>query len=302
MKGTKCKGAKRRLAALAAAAAAALALAACGNLFSEDSGETEARVAVSSEVTALLDEAGIDVAGWTLRCHFASGNYMEETSSSGVFSVNLSDSDIAAVFAVPDISSPEGLAESALPDIGAVYPYYAELSGGGVKSGARLELDFYGGVAAEAARLIFIGAASADAASRLAAAFNWSKLDNHIKTAERAVSYPLLIDMEKFLTAFFEGNTSMYWQVRSLETAETAITIPEGLRSSGGSGIIFPYYYPDYELEIESGGEAGSLPETFTVELPDGLWFFFVEGTGQWLAVQAADGEVAASYSSDNLL
>ena len=301
MKGIKSQKERSRLPAIAAALAAGCALCACGNLFSDESDETETRVAVSSEVTALLSEAGLDVESWTLLCYFASGNYIEESSASGAFSVNLSDSDIAAVFAKPVLAS-QGLAEGAVPDIGAIYPYYAELSGGGIKSGARLELDFYGGVAAEAARLIFAGAASADAAARLAAAFNWSKFDNHIKTAERAVSFPLLIDMEKFLTAFFEGNTSMYWQVRSLDAEETEIALPDTLRAYGGEGIIFPYYYPDYELELEVDEDAGSLPETFTVELPDGLWFFFVKGAGAWLAVQAADGAVSASYSSADVL
>ena len=301
MKETKIQSAQSRLGALAAAIVAALALAACGNLFSADSDETDTRVAISSDVTALLDEAGVQVKSWTLCCYFASGNYIEETSASGAFSVQFPDSDIAAVFARPTLASGTGLDESALPDIGALYPYYGELSGSGVKSSARLELDFYGGVAAEAARLIFLGASSADSAARLASAFNWSKFDNHIKTATRAVSYPLLIDMDKFLTAFFEGNTSMYWQVRSLETAETTITLPDSLRSCGGTGIIFPYHYPDYDLELESDDEDGSLPETITVDLPDGLWFFFVKGTGKWLAVQAKDGAVSASYFSDNI-
>ena len=300
MKGRKSQKPCARLGALAAAVVAGLALAACGNLFNAESGVTETRVVVSSDVTALLDEAGLDVASWTLMCYFASGNYMEETSASGVFSVQFSDDDIAAVFAKPAFASAAGLAESSVPGIGAIYPYFGELSGGGVKSGARLELGFYGGVAAEAARLIFLGAPSADDAARLARAFNWSKFDSHIKTATSAVSYPLLIDTDKFLAAFFEGNTSMYWQVRSLSTEETAIAIPDSLRSCGGTGIVFPYYYPDYNLDLEVD-EDGSLPETIAVDLPDGLWFFFVKGSGKWLAVQASGGAVAATYSSDSI-
>ena len=107
--------------------------------------------------------------------------------------------------------------------------------------------------------------------------------------------------MDKFLAAFFEGNTSMYWQVRSLSSEETAIGIPDSLRTCGGAGLIFPYHYPDHDLEIEIGGD-GSLPETIAVDLPDGLWFFFVKGAGKWLAVQAKGGAVSASYSSDDFL
>ena len=291
---------KRAQGLLAAAIAATVSLCACGNLFSADSDETETRVSLSSDVAALLSDAGIQVESWTLACYFASGERIEKTSASGSFSLSFPDTDIAAVFAKPKISFPKNLDESAVPDIGAIYPFYCSLDGSGLKSDARLELDFYGGVAARAARHIFTGASSADAADRLARAFNWSKFDNHIKTAERAVTYPLLFDMEKFLTAFFEGNTSMYWQARSLETFETEITIPEELRAGGGAEIVFPYYYPDYLLEIESEGEGAELPETITLDLPDGQWFFLLPGGGKWLAVQAKDGKVSASYSSES--
>ncbi len=295
MKAIKTKCPRARLPVIAAAIAG-IALCACGNLFSADSDQTETRISVSSETMALLSEAGVQVESWTLCCYFASGNYIEETSASGVFSVQFSDRDIAAVFAKPAISSPKNLDESAVPSIGALYPYYGELSGSALKPSARLVLDFYGGVAAEAARLIF-GGADEDAA-RLAAAFNWSKFDNHLKTASRAVSRPLLIDMDKFLTAFFEGNTSMYWQVRSLEMSETEITVPKEVRSSGAE-IVFPYFYPDHALELES--DDGSLPEILTLDLPDGQWFFLVPGSGKWFAIQAKDGKVSASYSSDDL-
>ena len=295
-------------AALAIAGAASLALCACGNLFSADSGGTETRVVISSEVTALLSEAGIQAESWTLQCRFASGNYMEETSASGAFSVQFPDSDIAAVFARPAISSPEGLGESAVPDIGAVYPHYGELEGSAFKTAARLELDFYGGVAARAAAYIFAGAESSSGAEntlRLAGAFNWSKLDNHLKAASSAVPYPLLVDMEKFIAAFFEGNTSMYWQIRSLETAAIEVPIPEEIRAGGGAKIVFPYYYPDHVLEIEGDGDeesgGGGLPEAMTLDLPDGQWLFLFPEGGKWLAAQAKDGAVTASYSSESL-
>ncbi len=301
------KRAKWILAVLAFAALTVFS--SCGNLFSAYSDETSTTVSVSSEVRAALNDAGLQVESWHLLCYFASGDFVEQTSKSGVFSVDFPDSDVSAVFIKPVLFSPESLSADAVPEIGGLYPFSCTLSSSSITAGANLVADFYGGVAATAVKYIFtstsasVSDSSAENIVRLLHSFNWSKFESHIKTSERAVSYPLLIDIERFLTAFFEGNTSMYWNVRSLETTETTIDVPEKLRASSteAAGIVFLHFYPDYTLEIEV--ENGALPATITLSLPDGQWFFLVPESSKtlWFAIQVKGGKVLASYSSEDI-
>lgn len=302
------------------ACVAAAVLCGCGGpFFSRNGGGDEVTISVSPDVTAFLSEAGIQPERWTLTLVSSSGKGAAKTSGDGVFSVTLDKDEIAAFFLTPEISSPPDIPRQALPEIGAVYPFHCELAGNSIRASVEMRADFFTGYAASMIRKIISGSgdgnAEAENAARMIRAFNWTKFDEQLRGRKKPVPYPLFLDAQCFLDAFYSRATNMYWKVKSRETHSVSVEIPSRTRGAmHGSGfrIIMPYAYPDHtvaafppEPVTDGGGASTTRVESvsISVSLPDGHWVFLAaaDAATEWFAVQITGGTVETVYTDDSV-
>ena len=274
-------------------------------------------ISVAPEVREALSAAGLAPPAWTLRRISPGGGFCEERSPDGRFRIRFSGGSIEAVFLIPEFPGGQ-LPQDAVPAVGALYPFHCGQKNSAVRSffsgsavAAVLEADFYRGAAAAAVRDILTANAGGPDGNtqRLIRSFNWTKFDSHLRGGAKSVPCPLLLDGEKFRSAFAARNPSMYWKAASLPRTETQVTVPPGILRTQPETLVLLSLFPSHILRLSPENSAAGTEAVFPVSLPDGHWVFFAPGNGtpaaknppRWFAVQTKNGEVTARYTDNGV-
>ncbi len=229
-------------------------LASCDMLSSTLTGEEKVTVTLPAPPRAAV-LAGLSEPRWTVSWYDADAIRQQQSVCGNRLDITLTKGVCTPVIA--ELCSPDPRI-GPFPPAGGIYPALAEAS----RDAVTLRASWYGGVAANAARLAFDAADGGSATARIIVSrFNWKRFMQELEKLE----HPEYFDCSRFVGALLSGRVRVY-DIRMLPLAAVRIELPE---ETVAQGTVFYPAWPGHTAF--SWHEAGTL----SLELPRVMTRFY---------------------------
>lgn len=211
---------------IGAAAGILIMLASCDMLSSALTGEEQVTVILPAPPRAAV-LAGLREPLWTVSWYDADAIRQERSVRGNRLGITLAKGVCTPVIA--ELRSPDPRI-GPFPAAGGIYPAFAEAS----RDAVTLTASWYGGIAANTARLAFDAADGGPATARIILSrFNWKRLMPELEKLE----HPEYFDYNRLVGALLSGRVRVY-DIRMLPLAAVRLELPAGTVTPGS--IFYP--------------------------------------------------------------